>query len=135
MKIYTSYFGNLRKIPKGITPISIANYMPKGLNFSRYNLLCPPVPVMNKHKQGGSFEDFSNEYKAQVLSKLNAKDVIENLKYLSYGNDIVLLCYEKDDTTCHRSILREWLNEQGYETQEWKEDHQHGIQSNITQAG
>jgi len=44
------------------------------------------------------------------LSKLDPVSVVEELKTKSQGQPVVLLCYEKSGSFCHRHLVAEWLN-------------------------
>lgn len=58
-------------------------------------------------------ELFRGRYRAEVLSRLNAKEVAARLE----GK--VLLCYEGEGKFCHRHIVAEWLRrEAGVEVEE-----------------
>lgn len=84
----------------------------------RYTKLCPTKDILDKYKNNPSYtnEDYVKDYYEQVLNKLNPEVVIQELR--AYGQDIVLVCYEKSDDFCHRHIVAEWLSE--YENiQEW----------------
>lgn len=43
---------------------------------------------------------YMTEFNKQVLSKLDAKNIINELQ--QFGQDIILLCFEKEDEFCHR---------------------------------
>lgn len=47
------------------------------------------------------------KYYDEVLSKLDAKDVFNELA--SYGDNIILLCYEEPNLFCHRYLVASWL--------------------------
>ena len=69
-------------------------------------------------------ENHDNDYyikcfNEQVLSKLSAIDVVLDFSRLSYGfnigeNDICLICYEKPSDFCHRHLVADWLNKNGF---------------------
>ena len=35
------------------------------------------------------------------------------------GTEIALICYEKPENFCHRHLVAEWLQEAGYQVQEY----------------
>lgn len=120
--MYTSYYANLRKIPKWIVPITISNSVPEfARGFSYYSKLIPPWDVVRDYKDGAiSWDKFIDIYKDVVLSGLNAKDVVDELTKLSGGNPWVLMCYESSDKPCHRHIVAEWLTEAGFRCREFE---------------
>jgi hypothetical protein len=104
MKIYTSYFGNLKEIKKqGLTPIGIAIFPPRFYSGISYKKLAPEAKMI--HWPEKQYTPVFN----QMLSKLNPSLVLEELKSTSKDQDIVLLCYEKPGDFCHRRLVAEWL--------------------------
>lgn len=74
---------------------------------------------------------YVRHFQAEVLNHLNAANVILNFSRLDYGfnvgeNDIALICYEKPSDFCHRHLVAEWLNQNGYRCEEWR-----GIRNDI----
>ncbi|RHX84718.1 DUF488 family protein, N3 subclade [Leptospira stimsonii] len=114
MKIYTSYFANVRKLPEKIIPISIARYAKywKGLN---YFPLAPDAETLKL-----PLKEYTEKFLHQ-LSKLNVHKVIFDLGVISEGEDIALLCYEKPGDFCHRRLVADWIKEKtGIEVEEYK---------------
>ena len=37
-------------------------------------------------------------------------------------NDIALICYEKPSDFCHRHLVAEWLNQNGFKCEEWRSE-------------
>jgi len=63
-------------------------------------------------------------FNEQVLDKLNATDVVLDFSRLSYDynigkKDVCLICYEKPSDFCHRHLVAEWLNKNGFRCEEW----------------
>ncbi len=117
MKIYTSYFANLIKIPASIVPISISCKPPKGYHGLEYKVLAPSYVLLSAcHKNHD--EDYYRQVFCNKLNSLNARNIVEVLEYLSKGKDIVLVCYERPENFCHRHLVAEWLCKNGYETEE-----------------
>jgi len=110
MKIYTSYYAKLRKLPENIIPISIALYTPKFYKGLVYKKLSPTANILSLYKTNGNKNMFEESFQKQVLSNLKYGDVINDLKLLSNDNDIALVCYEKSDDFCHRHIVAKWLS-------------------------
>lgn len=67
--------------------------------------------------------DYYIEYfKSEVL---DATNVILDFSRMDYKfnvgeNDIVLICYEKPSDFCHRQLVAEWLNKNGFKCEEWR---------------
>lgn len=112
--LYTSYFGNLRKIPEGYKTVAICAKAPDWYTGAVYKKLAPTYDIFMDYKNTGDSVKFMADYKSEVLSKLNPLEVVNELQTLAEGNDIVLLCYEKSGEFCHRNIVAEWLTAGGF---------------------
>ncbi|PJZ28737.1 DUF488 domain-containing protein [Leptospira kmetyi] len=114
MKIYTSYFGNVRNLPENIAPVSIARYA-KYWGGLKYYPLAPDSDTLKME-----ISEYTRRF-SEKLSKLQAVEVLEELKELSQGKDIALLCYEKPGDFCHRRLVAEWIERKtGIEVPEFK---------------
>lgn len=114
MNIYTSYFGNVRNLPEDIIPISIARYAKYwgGLKFF------PLAPDSDTLKM--EISEYTRRF-TEKLSKLEAVEILEELKELSQGKDFALLCYEKPGDFCHRRLVAEWIERKtGIEVPEYQ---------------
>jgi len=117
MKIYTSYFGNLRALGNaGIMPISIARYSPKWYDGARFPGVAPTSYMLSG---ACSHEEYLKKYQ-EILNRLDPHQVIKNIQAFSGGRDVALCCYEKPGDFCHRHLLSEWLRNNGYDVNEWK---------------
>lgn len=117
--IYTSYFRNLKNIPRHIVRISICEKSPEWYRGLHYNKLAPKRQLYREWKLIHDDQYYMNNFWNQVLSRLDVDDVYHELMALSKNNDIVLLCYERPYNFSHRQIVLEWLNAGGYRTEEW----------------
>lgn len=117
MKIYTSYFGNSRKLSMAnVMQIGIAIWKPKFFNGPcMYNL----APTKYMLSDNCSREEYIRLYK-QILAKLNAQDVFRQIERISKGQDVAICCYEKPGDFCHRHLFAEWFTkETGIEVKEF----------------
>ena len=103
MKIFTGNFANEKKyISAGLLPISIAlsaKYF-SGVLFRKLN---PDWSFMN---------DSQSVYTKKFLSKLdklNPSLIFREIEFLSKGQDVVLLCHEKEGEFCHRRLVASWF--------------------------
>lgn len=119
MKIYTSYFARLNKLPKNIIPISICGKAPDWYKGIRYKVLAPKYSFFQEWKQNQDNQYYIEHFYAEVLNNLNAEEVVKRLSELSGGNDVALICYEKSDDFCHRHLVADWLTVNGYKTIEY----------------
>ena len=114
MNIYTSYFAKMNKIPSNYVPVAICAKKPDFYNGLLYKKLAPTYDIFMKYKNDNDIKSYMIGYKTQVLSKLNVHTVVEELSRLTNNaENIVLMCYEKSDSYCHRHFVADWLNNNG----------------------
>lgn len=117
--IYTSYFRNLKNIPKNVVRISICENSPDWYNGLHYTKLAPKYRLYREWKLIHDDQYYMNCFWSQVLSRLDVDEVYRELMALSKNSDIVLLCYERPNIFSHRKIVSDWLNAGGYRVEEW----------------
>lgn len=112
MKIYTSYFANLKNLEKDdIVPIGICCYPPKWFKGPNLRAIAPSPDILEKCKS--SHAEYEKRYRTEVLSLFkDANILLERISFISCGKDAALCCYEKPSDFCHRHILAKWLEEQ-----------------------
>ena len=77
----------------------------------------PAWSAVQQYKQTGDWESF----KASYLRLLEVRDSSAWSGLVGSDKDIFLVCYEKDPSVCHRSILAEWLGKRhGLVVKEWR---------------
>lgn len=118
MKIFTSYFGNIRKLYiNNITPICIARGVPK---FFRGEVVHSVAPYSWMLSDNVSREEYIDAYFNKVLANVNPLELVNQLAKISNGKDVALCCYEKPSDFCHRHLLAKWLSEKlGIEVKEF----------------
>lgn len=117
MKIYTSYFGNSKKLHEaGIKIICVAIGRPRFIKAPQMLNVCP-----TRYMVSGpcSKEEYLRLYD-QILAKQDAHQVVKQIEMLSGGSDVALCCYEKPGDFCHRHILAKWITDNtGIEVKEF----------------
>lgn len=112
----TSYFGNLRNIK---VPLSISQYPPEWYDGPELKMLAPPRDLLKAAHNGLSHEDYTRIYKEQVLSKIDPRELYDAI-IEEYGDEVMLLCFEKPGDFCHRRLVAEWFQENlNIEVAEW----------------
>lgn len=107
MKIYTSYFGNLKRLgAQKIVPIGVALYTPKWYQGPELKVLAPKGYMLAKDV---TEQQYIQMYTSQVLARLNPRAILQLIEQASGGRDCALLCYEKPGDFCHRRLIAEWL--------------------------
>ena len=117
MKIYTSYFGNSKKLHEaGVKIICVAIGRPRFIQTPQMLNVCP-----TRYMVSGpcSREEYLRLYD-QILAKQDAHQVVKQIEMLSVGSDVALCCYEKPGDFCHRHILAKWITDNtGIEVKEF----------------
>ena len=131
--IYTSYFAKLKQLPDNIIPISICAKAPSWYTGLQYKKLAPKYDFFMKWKENHDNDYYIKCFKEQVTDKLDANAVVSEL-YKLIGNfvlnpiiykdgslipNIALICYEKPSDFCHRHLVADWLNENGFKCDEY----------------
>ena len=120
---YTSYYGNMNKIDrKKYVLASISFQKPDfcGKNVLDCSFLDPWKDLLDGYKNGTISE---KEYADQYLDNLKRLwPGLSNWFLINAPKDIVFLCYEKPSEFCHRHLLAQFLEEQGFECKELQLD-------------
>lgn len=114
MEFYTGYFARVSKYKElGLYPVSIARFNPKGTNFFTWSAVAPSEDILRDYKSGKIDEI---EYEFRYRLQLQNRDVLSDLKFIENkispnNKGVVLCCYEKSDSFCHRHILASYIKE------------------------
>lgn len=111
--IYTGYFAKMKSYPQELRKISIARWTPKGIDIEKYTKLMPPETILTFYKNTGNETDYRTAFNA-MLKRLNAKQIYNEL------DGSILLCYEKPENFCHRHLIADWFNQNGFQCEEYK---------------
>lgn len=117
--LYTSYFAQLKNLPKDIVPISICGRAPDWYDGLQYKKLAPKYRFFMEWKRNHDNNFYIKHFNEEVLNQLNVNNIIKDLKSLVSNNSIALICYEKPDDFCHRHLVANWFNENGVNCKEW----------------
>lgn len=118
-KVYTSYFAACGKLPKDIVPISISLKKPDWYDGKEYKALAPKPGFFQRWRVNHDNQAYIASFREQVLGKLDAKNVCEDLLRLSGGHPMALLCYERPGEFCHRHLVAQWLTANGCPVEEY----------------
>lgn len=130
--IYTTYLSNLKNLPNDekTKKYLITRWKPRNtIDVKKYNLewapqLAPTELTLAKYKDGSiDWKEYRQRYIDESFSNpLFIDGLKEIVDYNDEGYDIFLICYEKDDSTCHRSILKEILQINNYKCEEYRKE-------------
>lgn len=143
MKLYTSYFAQLRKFPQNLVGLSTAVWNPKWrpMGKDKRGVICVDCPPFKPGHEceglcNGSCnpkhpEDcaFLKTYKAQ-LDRLNLISIQQSLGKLANeiaqreklnSVDFAFLVYETPTNPCsERWMIQQWFKEHGVKIEEWQ---------------
>jgi len=121
--LYTSYFAKVNEITDPNTVcVSIARNYPPYFKGICYKKVSPTQQILNDWHMYADEERYVKDYTEQVLSRLNAKEVVLDLIRLTRNqyDNIVLVCYETPDKFCHRHLLAKWLTDNHFPCKEYE---------------
>lgn len=117
--IYTTYLSNLKNLPNDekTKKFLITRWKPRNtIDLKKYNLtwapnLAPTELTLAKYTDGSiNWKEFRERFINESFdNRLFVDGLSEIIELNNEGYDIFLICYEKDDKVCHRSILKEIL--------------------------
>ena len=117
--IYTTYLSNLKNLPNNekTKKYLITRWKPRNtIDLKKYNLewapnLAPTELTLSKYTDGSiNWKEFRERFINESFdNRLFVDGLSEIIELNNEGYDIFLICYEKDDKVCHRSILKEIL--------------------------
>lgn len=143
MKIYTSYFAQLRKFPPNLVGLSTAHWNPKWrpMGKDKRGVICVDCPPFKPGRECDGLcegkcnpkhpEDcaFLKTYKAQ-LDKINITQFQNSLGKLATqiaqdegfkDIDFALLVYETPQNPCsERGPIQQWFHEHNINCEEWQ---------------
>lgn len=145
MKIYTSYFAQIRNFPPNLVGLSTAVWNPKWLpkDKSQNGIIWLDIPPL---KPGKNCEGLCNgkcnpkhpsdcaflrAYEKQ-LNSLNYEEIVQKLDLLAHKIEkeenlshvnFALIVYETPNNPCsERIVIQKWFKSHGMEIEEWKKE-------------
>lgn len=128
--VFTSYYGNMKRLPKDAFIVQTSNSIPDGITPSvKWNRVIPDWETVDTYrkevKAAESITDsaekermirlaqvkYRNAYWGKLYNqtKFIARNMTRLLKEAA-GRPVFLMCYEKTGGFCHRNILAEFIN-------------------------
>lgn len=100
------------------TRILISRYWPRGIkkeNFDKwYKDLSPSKNLLKDYKKGKiDFQLFVKLFRNEIIKNNNVIEICQNIAKEAFnGKECTLLCYEKDESNCHRKLIRKMCEEE-----------------------
>lgn len=124
--IWTTNFAHAKDLPDTVAKFSIARKPILGWannpEHSYYEKLMPTYDILKNFKEKGDEEEYTKQYYSKVLNRLDASMVVFQLEQMAmYRNckDVALICYERPEKFCHRHLVADWLNANGFTCKEY----------------
>ena len=116
--LYTSYISNMKNLPEG-KMILITRWAPKSLDLSKFedakweSILAPADSLLAAYKNGAMTKvEMLTKYKEHLNNSLPANEIcLEISKAIKEGQNVYLICYEKEAFDCHRSVLAQYISD------------------------
>lgn len=109
----TSYYTSPLLKQLDVNPVSISSRPPSWFTGNWYRKLAPPIRpnIVVMYKNGDITKDrYTSLYKTMILKLLDAESIYTDIQNL-YGDNAVLLCYERPGEFCHRRLVADWFKE------------------------
>jgi uncharacterized protein YeaO (DUF488 family) len=76
--------------------------------------LSPSKNLLKNYKEGRiDFQLFEKLFRNEIMENKNIIDICKNIaKEAVNGKEVTLLCYEKDESNCHRKLIRKLCEEE-----------------------
>jgi uncharacterized protein (DUF488 family) len=74
----------------------------QGIEYVGMRELGTPAPMRRQYKQTGDFDLLASQYRAHLA---DVDGSVEKLYQMAVADRICLLCFEREATLCHRSLL------------------------------
>lgn len=89
-----------------------AGIMPLPLTIEEKKRKKKGEKIKRRYKPKISFNEYKERFIKEIKNNKGALIILKNIKNLyDLGNTIFLVCYEKDHTHCHRSIIKELIED------------------------
>lgn len=122
MALYSTYISNIKNLTdeEQSKVLNIARFF-RSDKFRKDIRLSPSNELLKMYKAGIiDWDEFETEFKIQMSGGLTLIALRELYKRLKSGEDIILVCYEKDYTYCHRRLIGEFMMQYDIEYHELK---------------
>ena len=84
-----------------------------GIRYRHLRSLGSPTALRHKLRKDWDYKTFFDEYRKHIKDQ-EIQDAVDELSAFAKFKKTVMLCYEKNHQTCHRSIIAEELQKRGW---------------------
>jgi len=123
--LYTTYLARVKRIPEGVKKLFVVRIPPKHFNFEENKdirhvpELSPTKTLLMHYKESEDWSYYTRRFKKEMETRADMKKALEELETdLKNGQDVCLICFEKDYKHCHRYLIAEKMMKKGFDWQE-----------------
>lgn len=80
-----------------------------GKSYLHARPLGSPKPLRDRLKQEGDYAHFFTKYREHARAPLQVAEIERIRRMLEEGANVCLLCYEREASKCHRSVVAEMV--------------------------
>lgn len=137
--VYTTYYNNLKNLPKNVYPVRICGRNPEGYTGFSYQKLAPKKKFFDEWTKNGDNEFYIKHFQKEVLNDLNQYEVLNeiynNINFSEKDHiilkttncplwenpyvHIALFCKEPPGEFCHRHQVAGWFISSGINVVEY----------------
>lgn len=92
--------------------VLVTRFYPRGVKRTHFDLwirdASPETALLKEYRsQAISWGEFSKRFRRQMRTSPNSKKAVQQLvEIFEKGENVTLLCYEKEGEKCHRNLLK-----------------------------
>lgn len=123
--LYTTYLARIKRIPEGVKKLFVVRIPPKHFDFEKnpeikhVPELSPTKMLLLRYKAEDDWNYYVRRFKSEMENRKDMKEALIELETaLGNGEDICLICLEKDYKHCHRYLIAQRMMAKGHK---WKE--------------
>lgn len=99
--------------------VLITRFYPRGVKKTHFEIwmreLAPSKKLLNEYKTNKkTWNQFIKDFKSELQANKDSLQAIKDLSFKAKSNDVTLLCFEKDNTPCHRHLLKKIIQNSKY---------------------
>lgn len=120
MNVYTSNYAKARSLDSHkFFVVGISRFVPRDFGGYRCLDFAPSSRLLSDYKAGLSESEYTERYIKSLGRPSFVHSVFEQLARLACGRDLVLCCFERPESFCHRHLLSDYVfNHFGYRIEE-----------------
>lgn len=115
--LYTTYLAKIDDIDDSIPKLIITRFPPTWIKNKKSKRiviakpLSPSKKILFDYKNNDNWDMYVKRFMKQIKTNPTKRYIKDVVSYLKKDNDLVLLCFEKDYTKCHRYLLVKYIKE------------------------